>query len=141
MQALNTFIIGFCVSCIALGFLYFLCPAGSMNASVKYVFCLCFVCCILASVMDLPKIELSFFEQNQNLQILTEENTATTAQLIFGEALNKQNINFKKITVETNKLADNSIGITKVTVYTDELPNKVYEVLDSKNYEVVVINE
>ena len=141
MQGINSFIISFCVSSILLGFLYLLCPNGNMSASVKYVFCLCLVCCILGTAVAIPNVDLSFFENKQEIPILTEQNTATTAQAIFCEALTKQNINFRKITVDTNKLADNSIIISKICVYTDESPQKVIDVLASDSYEVVVINE
>ncbi len=141
MQGINSFIISFCVSCILLGFLYLLCPTGNMSTSVKYVFCLCFVCCVVGTIVGMPNIDFSFFEKNQQMQILTEQNAAVTAQAIFCEALRQQNINFRKITVDTNKLADNSIVISKVSVYTGESPQKVIDVLASKSYEVVVINE
>lgn len=141
MEGLNSFIISFCGSCILLGFLYMLCPSGSMSAPVKYIFCLCFVCCVVGTAVSIPSPDFSYFDQTESGEILTEQNTAVTAETVFGEALRRQNINFRKITVDTNKMSDGSIIISKVTVYTDELPQKIYTVISTDSYEVEVINE
>lgn len=141
MNAINSFIVSFCGGCILLGFLYMLCPSGNMSAPVKYIFCLCFVCLITATVISLPKPDFSNFDSDDERQVLTEQNTAVTAQLIFSEALRKQNINFRKIEVDTNKLGDNSITISKVTVYTNHPAQDIIQILDPDGYEVVVINE
>ncbi len=141
MGEINSFIISFCVSSILLGFLYMLCPGGNMSASVKYIFCLCFVCCVVGTAVSIPSPDFSVFDKNQSAEILTEQNIATTAQSIFGEALRQENINFRKIAVDTNKLENGSIIISKITVYTTESQQRVSEVLDSDSYEVVVINE
>ncbi len=141
MGGINSFIVSFCSSCILLGFLYMLCPSGNMSTSVKYIFCLCFVCCILGTAISIKPPDFSLFEKNENTEILTEQNTAVTAQWIFAEALTQKNINYKKITVDTNKMADGSIVISRVIVYTNSSPEEVVEVLCSDSYEVVVINE
>lgn len=141
MSGINAFITSFCTSCILLGFLYLLCPAGNMSSSVKYIFCLCFVCCVVSNVIAIPKPDFTVFDKNRNIEILTEQNTAVTAQTVFAEALLSENVKFRKITVNTNKLNDGSIIINKVTVYTDEPPQRVIEVIGSNDYEVDVINE
>lgn len=141
MNGINSFIISFSSSCILLGFLYMLCPSGSMSASVKYIFCLCFVCCIVGSALSIKQPDFSMIEKAQNAEIITEQNASVTAQMIFSEALTQKNINFRKITVDTNKLADGSIVISRITVYTSEAPQKVLEVIKSDSYEVIVINE
>ena len=141
MNGLSSFIISFCGSCVLLGFLYMLCPSGSMSAPVKHVFCLCFVCCVIASVLTIPKPDFSYFDKANNAEILTEQNTAVTAEMVFGEALRQSNVNFRKISVETNKMSDGSIIISKVTVYTTESAQKVEEIIGSDSYEVCVINE
>lgn len=141
MNGLSSFIISFCGSCVLLGFLYMLCPSGSMSAPVKYVFCLCFVCCVIASVLTIPQPDFSYFDKANNAEILTEQNTAVTAEMVFGEALRQSNVNFRKISVETNKMSDGSIIISKVTVYTTESAQKVGEIIGSDSYEVCVINE
>lgn len=141
MEGLNSFIISFCSSCILLGFLYMLCPSGSMGASVKYVFCLCFVCCIIGAVLAIPKPDFSYFDKGDTSEILTEQNTAVTAEAVFGEALRQQNINFRKIVVDTNKMRDESIIISKVTVYSGEDAEKIIQAIGSDSYEVCVLNE
>ena len=141
MSGINSFIISFCSSCILLGFLYMLCPSGNMSAPVKYVFCLCFVCCVVGTAISIKPPDFTMFEKTQNTNILTEQNVAATAQAVFCEALTNQSINFRKITVDTNKLSDGSIIISKITVYTNESSQKVTQAIGSNSYEVVVINE
>lgn len=141
MDGLTSFIVNFCVSSVLLGFLYFLCPTGGIKNSVKYIFCMCFVCCVIGGVTNINPPDFTVFEQNKSDEILTEQNAATTAQLIFCEALSRQGINFRKITVDTNKLNDGSIVINKVTVYTSESEKRIVSVIGSDGYEVSVVNE
>ncbi len=141
MSEINTFITSFCTGCILLGFLYLICPVGNMAISVKYIFSLCFVCCVIGSAIAIPSPDFTFFEQKFNTEILTEQNTAVVAQSIFSEALSSENIYFRKIEVNTNKLNDGSIIISKIIVYTTESPQKVISIIGSDDYEVVVINE
>lgn len=141
MASINQFIISFCTGCVLLGFLYMLCPSGNMSASVKYVFCLCFVCCVIGAAFSMTSPDFSEFDSFETSDLLTEQNTAITAQSVFSEALRQQNISFRKITVNTNKTSDGSIFISKVTVFTSEPEQNVLAVLQSDNYEVVVINE
>ena len=141
MGEINSFILSFCVACTLLGLLYILCPSGNMSASVRYVFCLCFVCCVVGSAISIPSPDFSMFNKPNTTNILTEQNVAVTAQTIFCEALRKKNINFRKIVVDTNKLEDDSIIISKITVYTSESPQVIMDTLDSDGYEVVIIDE
>lgn len=141
MQILNSFITGFCVSCVLLGVLYMLCPSGSMANSVKYVFGLCFVCCIVTAVSRFPKPDFSFFQKSQQSEIVSQQNAEVSARAVFAEALIQQNINFEKINVYTNKLDYGGIVINRVEVYSNEEAEKITQAIDSDNYEVVVINE
>lgn len=141
MQGLNSFIISFCGSCILLGFLYMLCPSGTMSKSVKYIFCLCFLCCVIGASATIQMPDFSYFDSSKQDDILTEQNAAVTAQTVFCEALVSSDIDFRKIVVETNKMNDGSIIINKVTVYTNESVDVVNQAIGSDSYEVCVINE
>lgn len=141
MSSITSFIISFCGSCILLGFLYMLCPSGSMSRSVKYVFCLCFICCIVGTVTNISSPDFDEFNKSKSDMIITEQSAETTAQMVFGEALKSANINFRKIEVDTNKLGDGSIVIIRVTVYTDQTAQKILDAIGSESYEVVVVNE
>lgn len=141
MSSIGTFIISFCTSCIVLGLLFLLVPKSALSKPVKYIFALCFVCCIVSSVIAIKKPDFSDFETAKAQEIITPYNASVTAQAVFSEALNSSNINFTKITVDTNKLSDGSIIISKVTVYTNEQPQRVKEIIGNNSYEVVIINE
>ena len=140
MNSITSFIVSFCGSCILLGFLYMLCPAGSINKSVRCVFCLCFICCIIGVATNIS-VDFSWFDDTKTDTILTEQNVGVTAQMVFGEALKAKNINFRKIVIDTNKLSDGSIVINRVTVYTSETLQKVLDAIGSDSYEVTVVNE
>lgn len=141
MKVFNEFVIVFCTSCIFLGFLYMLCPDGNISPSVKYIFCLCFLCCVLSSVANFKKIDFGDFASEIETDYLTEQSAAVTAQSVFETALSSQNINFTKISVDTNKLSDGSIIISKVTVYSDCEPEEIIKAIGSDSYEVCVVNE
>ncbi len=141
MNNISAFMMSFCSSCILLGFLYLLCPKDKLNSSVKYVFCLCFLCCVLNGVVNFPKLNLSQFDAASNTTVATEQSTAAVAQSVFAQALAKQNINFSKISVDTNKLSNGSITISKVTVYSAENSEVIRSIIGSDSYEVCVINE
>lgn len=141
MGQFGNFIVSFCAGCILLGFLYMLCPSGNMSAIVKYVFCLCLVCCTVGASVALSDINFSQFNSLSDAPIINQQNTAAVAQSIFCEALTKQGINFTKVVVYTNKLADNSIVISRVTIFSNEDAQKIYAVIGSDDYEVEVINE
>lgn len=141
MDGFSSFIVNFCISSVLFGFLYFLCPTGGTKLSVKYIFCICFVCCVIGGATNINTPNFTAFEQHNGGEILTEQNAAATAQLIFCEALSRQEISFRKITVDTNKLNDGSIVINKVTVYTNESEKRILSVIGSDGYEVNVIND
>lgn len=141
MNNLSVFMICFCSSCIILGFLYMLCPSGSISQSVKYVFCLCFLCCVLSCVTGLPKVDFSAFDTADEYEVVTEQSAAATAQTVFAQALIDAGLNFRKITVDTNKLSNGSITISKVTVFTSATADQINAVIGSDSYEVSVINE
>lgn len=141
MSNLASFMISFCSSCILLGFLYMLCPEGGMSRPVKYVFCLCFLCCVLSCVTTMPKIDFAAVDTHSDTASVTEQSAAVTAQMIFTEALTAADINFSKIDVCTNKLSDGSIIISRVTVYTTASADEISAAIGSDSYEVSVINE
>ncbi len=141
MGQLGSFIVSFCTGCILLGFLYMLCPSGNMSAIVKYIFCLCLVCCTVGASVALSDVKPSQFGGFSDAPIVNQQSTAAVAQSIFCEALTKQGINFTKVVVCTNKLDDNSIVISRVTIFSNEDKEKIYAVIGSDDYEVEVINE
>ena len=99
------------------------------------------MCCVIGSVSLLKEPDLKQFNKSDASDILNEDTAAYSAQMVFCEALRQENINFKKITVDTNKLTDGSIVISRVTVYTDQDAQKVIQLIGSDKYEVKVINE
>lgn len=142
MNAFSSFLMSFSSSCVLLGFLYILCPTGSMSKPLKYIFCLCFICCVISNIaattrFNFPKIDIKSGSSYQ----VTETTAAATAQMIFEQALRQENINYRKITVYTDKLPSGSIIINKVIVYTTHTAEEINRVLSPEGYSVEVINE
>lgn len=113
-----------------------------MSKPVKYVFCLCFICCMLSSTALIKNVDFSEISfDNTKQQIINEEMSAETARQVFASALTKSDIDFEKIMVNTNKMNDGSISIIKVTIYTNAPPDAVKAVFYNVDFEVEVINE
>lgn len=140
MSAARGFIAAFCLGCVLLGALYILVPKGNISKSVKYAFCLVFLCMIISAGIKLTKVEIPTFSTDES-RFENERLSAAAAQMIFAEALSENEINFSKITVFTDKTEVGGINISKVYVYTDCPPQKVSAVIGSNAYELVVINE
>ncbi len=140
MSAIVSFVSAFCVGCVTLGGLYLLCPKGAFEKSVKYVFCLCLLCCVIACFSGIGNI--SFKISTEEAQSISAGAAAEAARMVFKRALEKSDINFSKITVLTDKDDDGSIIIIKVTVVTSEPYEKIKSVISGDgSYEVEVINE
>ena len=140
MSSIKTFIAAFCTGAILLGILYILVPKGEIKKAVQYVFCLSFLCIILSVAVKLSGSEFpSFNATGQNFG--NEKLSAALAKTVFAEALNENNIKYKKITVFTDKTDSDGINITKVYVYTAADYRDVKAVIGSSDYKLVVINE
>ena len=135
----GAFVTAFCVGSIILGALYILVPEGSLSKPVSYAFGIAFLCLIL-SVGKLTSINLPQIDY-KSAEFANERLSAASAEMIFSEALAREDINFSKITVFTDKTESGGISITKVVVYTDASPVQVNAVIGSDGYEVLVINE
>lgn len=140
MSGFLSFVTGFCSVCILIGMLYMLVPEGTMSNSVKYVFALCFMCCILSGTVGISKINVTDLNLGVQQSYVTENMAARTAEQIFSHALRSKNIDFTKIRVITDKTDGGGISIIKVTVYSSATAEDIYSVISSDDYEVNVIN-
>ncbi|MCQ2440778.1 MAG: hypothetical protein MJ076_02635 [Clostridia bacterium] len=140
MNGLLCFVMAFCSVCVLMGGILSLSPDGAFEKPIKYVFALIFVCCIFSSLLAIGKIDFNIDVSGENGYV-SEETVKAQAELLFSNALEKNNIEFTKITVCTDKLDDKSIIISKVIVYSSHSKEDIYEVLgQSDTYEVIVIN-
>lgn len=140
---MTQFITSFCVGSVLIGSLYIICPKGNISKQVKYIFSLIFLL-IIISAANVPLKSIDFYALSpNNIQIDTEALETTAAEYVFSYTLKKQNINFQKISIFTDKTDDGSIVITKVVIVTNEPPQKVTNALAGllDNREVEIINE
>ncbi len=143
MEAFNSFVVAVCVACIFTGILHTLCPEGEISKSVKYILSLIFIITVIAAAgITLKKADfkINFSSEskaeNPQLEALLTEQT-------FATALKNRKINFSQVTVCTDKLADGSIVISKVIIYSDCERSEILKALEleSANYEVEIVNE
>ncbi len=123
-----------------MGALYILMPKGKMSKAVSFAFSLAFLCLVLSAAVKLNNISLPKISQ-ESKEFNNERLSAASAQAVFAEALASEGINFRKITVFTDKTDTGSISITKVLVFTAAGYEKVAGAIGSDSYEVVVVNE
>ena len=142
MSGISNFILSFCTVSVCIGALFILTPKGNLSKSVKYIFSLAFICCLI------PCISLfkGFTVNTDTSYIFKEDNTSSLVKTVitqsFEEALTKSGINFSKIYVLTDKTEDDSIIINEVIIFSDESIEKIKTVLgDMKDIKVSVISE
>ncbi len=140
MNGVLGFVTAFCSMCILIGGIVMLCPQGAFEKPIKYVFALIFVCCIFSCLLAIGKIDFNIDVSGEN-GYLSEQMVKSEAELIFANTLEKNNVEFSKITVCTDKLSDGSIIINKVIIYSSHSKEEIYKLIpDTDTYEVIVIN-
>lgn len=143
MNFLNTFIISICATCILTGALYTLTPNGEISNTIKYLFALIFLVSIIAAAkITIKNVDIDFAAQTATNKS-SEEMQIAAAEYIYSYALEKNSINFSKITVCTDKLEDGSIEISKVIIYSNCEKEKILKALggNAQKSEVEIINE
>jgi hypothetical protein len=141
MRAIASFLTAFCISCITLGGLYLLVPNGKFQKAIKYTFSLCFLCCLISSFGAIGSFNFEIEPKPEN-EFVSVGAAAESARIVFERALKNSQINFRKITVLTDKAADGSISISKVTVVSNESKEKIASIISADgSFEVEVINE
>ncbi len=132
-----------CASCVLIGALQLLCPAGSMAKPVKTVVGLAFLLSVLtAAVPAIRQVEIpSVFPQAQTAE--PEELYQASAVYVYERALRAAGIDFTKITVCTDKSEDGSIHISKIVIVSDEQKQRIEAALEgaANEAEVVVTHE
>lgn len=142
MKSLSTFILAFCVVSVGIGALFMLSPKGNLSKSVRYVFGLIFLCCLMPSISIFKGFTVStdtqyIFENGYSSSLAETVITQT-----FEKALTKNGINFSKILVFTDKTENGSITISEVVIYSTESKDKIMAVIgQTEDIKVSVIGE
>ena len=120
-----------------------ICPDGAVSKSVKYVLSLVFILTVItACSVTVKQTDISFDDFSQ-YEIDNTPSLVLAAKQVYSLALKNADINFKEITVCTNKASDGSIVINKIIIYSDSEKEKILKALSqvAENYEVEIINE
>lgn len=141
MSGFASFAVGFCGVCVLTGGLFLLCPPGSLERAVRYLFSLIFLFCILAALPKIGKLHIAL----PTADAAASQNTlsARIPEWTVRLALKNAGIEFSKITVCTDKTASDGIGITKVVIWSDESEEKIRHALpeEAGEYEIEVRHE
>ncbi len=143
MNILTQLLTTFCVACVFIGALYIVCPDMEMGKSVKYLLSLVFLITVItATGFTVKKADINF-EMPQYEISETERLDTAAAEYAYAYVLRANDINFSKITVCTDKIADGSIVISKVIICSDCEKARILQALGdaAKNFEVEIINE
>ena len=140
MKQIILFISGFCVSGVLFGALYLLIPEGTFKKPLKYVFGVCFICCIIAFFPSSPDFDYSA-ELAEETSAINDTAVLYAARLTVQTALEKAGIQYRDVRVSAVKDVDGGITGLEVTVVSDEPPQRITAVVQSENIKVSVINE
>lgn len=143
MNYITSLLTSLCACLILIGVLFIICPDGVMSKSVKYILSLIF----LISVISVAGIGVS--DQGKSFDFKTEASVDSSdfeiqnARLVYMETLKKSGLEFKEITVLTDKSEDGSIVINKIIVNSFCEKEKIINALSeiAKTAEVEVIDE
>lgn len=143
MSYFTSFITSLCAACIMIGALHMICPDGAMGKSVKYILSLIFIVSVIAAA----SFNIQNFDWNTDYavpEIQSDESLqSASARYVYSAALKSAGINFREITVCTDKSESGSIIISKVIIYSDCDAAKIRVALGAvaENLEVEIINE
>ncbi len=141
MRNVVIFVTAFCSVCVMSAGLSLLCPSSKLEKSVKYVFSLVFLVCLLSALPGLKNIKIEY--PKANFSVADSNISSATAQWNFEYLLRANNIEFSKIEVCTDKNAEGGIIINKVIIYSSESAENIRELLGGEDigYAVEIIGE
>ncbi len=143
MNFFSQTVTAFCASCIFIGALYIVCPDGAISKSVKYLLGLVFLISVIAAAgVTVNKADFNF-DIPEVSQTDDYELEIASAKYVYEFLLKKAGINFKEITVCTDKDENGSILINKIVICSDCESERIKQALGeaAQNYEVEIINE
>lgn len=143
MNSFNSFIVTVCACCILIGILYIISPNGEISKTVKYLLSLVFIITVVGATKITVKTADLDFTVSQSEDISSEQLQISAAEYVYSYALTENGINFREITVCTDKSEDGSIVISKVIIYSDCEKEKIMQALGSNAEirEVEIVNE
>ena len=134
MSSVKGVVLGICAASLVLGAVYMLRPSGTVTEkSIRFAFAVIFLSVTVISVSALFKKEFrpgSLAADNTYIESAAEIVSAQ-AEYLTGEILQENNIEFKKISVLTDKTENGDIFIKRITVVSGEDFEKVREYITS----------
>ena len=131
METLKQVLVGFSAAAIFIGALTQLYPSGSMKKTVKYAFSLLFLCICVTLFATALRLDIRV-DLPDTASVSADITAAANAQAEYlCETLLKENeIDYKKVIVNTNIDENGGIYINSITVYTDCDSGKVREIFE-----------
>ncbi len=140
MNNLSEFIISFCVVSASIGAVSFIVPSGKMSKSVKYIITLSVLTVLLSISLKIANINIDY--KSFNAVTLEQDVPEKAVKTAVEATLDKNNIEYEKVEIITDKSDGTSIDYIKVIVYSDENEEKIKKAIgENENIEVLIINE
>ena len=141
MSRIISFITAFCVGGVLLGALYILVPEGAFKKPVRYLFGVCFVCCVVSFFPIFSKFDLSADIPSSSVSDAAQAANLYAARLTVAAALDKAGITYGSLEVFPAYNAEGEVTGLSVTVRSGDDPQRIKNALENENIEVSVINE
>ncbi len=128
MSSIKGIVLGLCAASLVLGATYMLRPTrAATEKSIRFAFAVIFLSIMVVSVSTLVKKDFSFNSmQSESMHLDSAEGIIQVqAEYLSSEVLRQQGIDFKKISVLTDKSESGDIFIKRITVVSGEDPQSI----------------
>lgn len=128
MSSIKGIVLGLCAASLVLGATYMLRPTrAATEKSIRFAFAVIFLSIMVVSVSTLVKKDFSFNSmQSEGMHLDSAEGIIQVqAEYLSSEVLRQQGIDFKKISVLTDKSESGDIFIKRITVVSGEDPQSI----------------
>lgn len=113
---MKAFLISLCVICVAYSLLNFLPGEKGTGKMIRFICALCFLISLIGAVSGVEKQDFSFsFSPSDKIDYSVVSVEAFSKAI--GQMLDKENITYEKISVDSSENEDGSISINEIAVY------------------------
>lgn len=113
---MKTFLVSLCFTCVAYGILSYLPLEKGTGKMTRFICAICFLISVCNAVSGVQKQDISF-----SLPVSSEIEYSLVSNEAFGQAvgemLKKENISYKKISIDSSENETGSISINEIAVY------------------------
>ncbi len=127
MSEIKSVILGLCIASVSLGAMYMLRPVGATEKSVRLNFAVIFLSLLVVSVASLLGTDFGDMKisVDNSSSFYSENIVCAEVEYLCGEILKEKGMDFKEITVFTDKNGQGGISIKRITVESTAEPEAI----------------